>query len=189
MPEPKPQIICFLTPFQEDVSEYTGLISPEKNKTSLHTGKISTIVITNLDCDSWRTLTRVSDIVNKIGLSETNGSDMIVISHDDVIKWKHFPRYWPVVWGIHRSPVNSPHKGQWRGALMFSLILARINSWVNNGEAGDLRRLRSHCDVIVMFNIEMCFTVGSFALGLLLESNEGSNVCGPMTLYGVLHLC
>ena len=23
--------------------------------------------------------------------------------HDDVIKWKHFPRYWPFVRGIHRS--------------------------------------------------------------------------------------
>ena len=34
----------------------------------------------------------------------------IVSLHDDVIKWKHFPRYWPFVWGIHRSPVNSPHK-------------------------------------------------------------------------------
>ena len=33
-----------------------------------------------------------------------------------------------------------PHKGQWRGALMFSLICARINGWVNNREAGDLRR-------------------------------------------------
>ena len=32
--------------------------------------------------------------------------------HDDVIKWKHFPRYWSFVRGIHRSPVNSPHKGQ-----------------------------------------------------------------------------
>ena len=32
--------------------------------------------------------------------------------HDDVIKWKHFPRYWPFMWGIHRSLVNSPHKGQ-----------------------------------------------------------------------------
>ena len=32
--------------------------------------------------------------------------------HDDVIKWKHFPRYWSFVWGIHRSPVNSPHKSQ-----------------------------------------------------------------------------
>ena len=52
--------------------------------------------------------------------------------HDDVIKWKHFPRYWPFVRGIHRSPVNSPHKGQWRGALMFTLICARLNGWVNN---------------------------------------------------------
>ena len=47
-------------------------------------------------------------------------------------------------------PVNSPHKGQWRGALMFSLISAWINSWVNNREAGDLRRNRAHYDVIVM---------------------------------------
>ena len=44
--------------------------------------------------------------------------------HDDVIQWKHFPRYWPFVREIHRSPVNFPHKGQWRGALMFSLIYA-----------------------------------------------------------------
>ena len=70
--------------------------------------------------------------------------------HDDVIKWKHFPRYWPFVRGIHRSPVNSPHKGLWRGALMFILICARIKGWVNNREAGDLRRFRAHYDVIVM---------------------------------------
>ena len=70
--------------------------------------------------------------------------------HDDVIKWKHFPRYWPFVRGIHRSPVNSPYKGQWRGALMFSLICTWINRWVNNGEAGDLRRYRAHYDVIEM---------------------------------------
>ena len=44
--------------------------------------------------------------------------------HDDGIKWKHFRRYWPFVRGIHRSPVNSLHKGQWRGALMFSFICA-----------------------------------------------------------------
>ena len=50
-------------------------------------------------------------------------------NHDDVINWKHFARYWPFVRGIHRSPVNSPHKGQWRGALMFTLICARINDW------------------------------------------------------------
>ena len=72
--------------------------------------------------------------------------------HDDVIKWKHFPRYWPFVRGIHRSPVNFPHKGQWRGALVFSLncqLCVWINGWVNNREAGDLRRYRAHYDVIV----------------------------------------
>ena len=52
--------------------------------------------------------------------------------------------------GIHRSPVNSPHKGQWLGALMFSLICTRRNGWVNNGAAGDLRCHRAHYDVIVM---------------------------------------
>ena len=71
-------------------------------------------------------------------------------NHDDVIKWKHFPRYWSFVRGIHRSPVNSPHKGQWRGALMCSLISIWINSWVNNRKAGDLRRYRVHYDVIVL---------------------------------------
>ena len=71
-------------------------------------------------------------------------------SHDDVMKWKHFPRNWPFVREIHRSPVNFPHKGQWRGALMFSLIYAWINDWVNNREAGDLRRQHGHYDVIVM---------------------------------------
>ena len=72
----------------------------------------------------------------------------VVRYHGDVIKWKHVPRYWPFVRGIHRLPVNSPHKGQWRGALMFSLIYAWINDWINNREAGDLRRHRY--DVIVM---------------------------------------
>ena len=73
--------------------------------------------------------------------------------HDGVIKWKHFPRYWPLVRGIHLSPVNSPHKGQWRGALMFSLICAWINGWVNNLETGDLGRHHAHYDVTVMDGI------------------------------------
>ena len=70
--------------------------------------------------------------------------------HDDVIKWKHFPRYWPFVLGIRRSPVNSPHKGQWHGALMFSLICARINGWVNKCETGDWRCHCAHYDFTVM---------------------------------------
>ena len=54
-------------------------------------------------------------------------------------------------------PVNSLHKGQWRGALMFSLICAWINGWVNNCKAGDLKRYCAHYDVIVMsyLNTEM----------------------------------
>ena len=68
--------------------------------------------------------------------------------------WRHemktLPRYWPSVRGIHRSPVNSPHKGQWRGALMFSLICARTNGWANHRHAGDLRRHLIHNDVTVM---------------------------------------
>ena len=79
--------------------------------------------------------------------------DFVPIGHDDVIKWKHFPRYWPFVRGIHRSPVHSPLKGQWRGALMFSLICAWINGWVNNRDAGDLRWHRAHYNVIVMVSV------------------------------------
>ena len=79
--------------------------------------------------------------------------------HDDVIKWKHFPRYWPFARGIHRSPVNSPHKDQWRGALMFSLICVWINGWVNNSEAGDLRRYQAHYDVSVMRQSDLMFIV------------------------------
>ena len=66
--------------------------------------------------------------------------------HDDVIKWKYFQRYWPFLLGIHRSPVNSPHKGQWRGALMLSLIC----TWIKSFQVQDLRRYSAHYDVTVM---------------------------------------
>ena len=52
---------------------------------------------------------------------------------------------------IHRWPVNSPHKGQWRRAFMFSLICAWITGWINNSEAGVLRRHCGHYDVTVMW--------------------------------------
>ena len=79
--------------------------------------------------------------------------------------------------GIHRSPVNSPHKGQWRGALMFSLICTWINGWVNNREAGDLRRHRAHIGVIVMRqSIEV-------DLGFLLRVPSLNFVCSPVQLF------
>ena len=80
-------------------------------------------------------------------------------SHDDVIKWKHFPRYWPFVRGIHRPPTITMHNCgvtiivallSWRGALVFSLISASINDSVNEREAGDLRRHHAHYDVTKM---------------------------------------
>ena len=50
-----------------------------------------------------------------------------------------------------KSPVTGDlHKGQWRGALVFSMIFAWINGWVNNGEAGDLRQHRANYNVIVI---------------------------------------
>ena len=69
--------------------------------------------------------------------------------HDDVIIWKHFPRYWPFMRGIHRSPA---HKRQWRGALMLSLICARnkrlSKHWWGWWVETPLRSLWRHCNVI-----------------------------------------
>ena len=94
--------------------------------------------------------------------------------HDDVIKWKHLSRYWPFVRGIHRSPVNSTHKGQWRGALMFSLICG-LNKHLSKQSLGwwfetPSRPLWRHgndqpcCSVRANntenFNIPLCWTLG-----------------------------
>ena len=65
--------------------------------------------------------------------------------------WRHQMEIFSALLAI--SAVNSAHKGQWRRALMFSLICTRINGWVNTGEAGDLRHNRAHYDVIVMDEI------------------------------------
>ena len=71
-------------------------------------------------------------------------------THDDVIKWKHCPRCWSLVRGIHRSPVNSLYKGKWRWPFMFSLLCTWINGWVNNWDSSDLRRHRAHYDITAM---------------------------------------
>ena len=51
-----------------------------------------------------------------------------MIAHDDVIKWKIFPRYLSLVWDIHRSPVYFSHKGQWR---FDDFIDLRLNKWLS----------------------------------------------------------
>ena len=73
--------------------------------------------------------------------------------HDDVVKWKHFPRHWPFVRGIHRSPVNSPHKGLWRGALR--VFYLRLNKRLNKQWCGWWFETLScplwrHCNVWLM---------------------------------------
>ena len=65
--------------------------------------------------------------------------------HDDVIKWKHFSRYWPFVRGIRRSPVDSPHKGQWRGAWIFSLICRLSKQSISRWFETPSRSLWRHC--------------------------------------------
>ena len=88
-------------------------------------------------------------MINYTGIDEDLVSLIMNIFHCDIIKWQYFPRYWPFVCGIHQSPVNSHHKGQWCGAVMFSS--AWTNSWANNGDASDLRRHCTHYDATVMF--------------------------------------
>ena len=74
-------------------------------------------------------------------------------------------------------PGDFPHKGQWRGALVFSLICVWINVWVNNREAGYLRCYHAHYDIIVM-NLDLAIT-GSF---VWLESQR--NFCSSTSCFG-----
>ena len=77
--------------------------------------------------------------------------------HDEiVIKRKHFPSYWPFVRDIYWSPVNAPHKGQWHGALMFSLICTWTNDWANTQDTGDLRHHHAQYNVTVMISMLNC---------------------------------
>ena len=85
--------------------------------------------------------------------------------HDDVITWKHFPRNWRY----------------WRWALMFSLICARINGWENNREAGDLRRIRAHYDVIVMV-IDVTYTYGDQDSGEVMDAVINSLALGYVAM-------
>ena len=70
--------------------------------------------------------------------------------HDDVIKWKHFPRYWPFVRGIHRSGDFPAQRPVTRSFDVFFDLRPNIQYWVNNREVGDLRRHRCQYDVNIM---------------------------------------
>ena len=73
------------------------------------------------------------------------------VDHDDVIKWKHFPHNRPFVRKIHRSPVNSPHKGQWRGALVFwypCMHQELSKQWRRRWFVTPSRSFRRHCNAL-----------------------------------------
>ena len=76
----------------------------------------------------------------------------LYFARKSISRWRHQMETFSALLTVcaGNSPVNSPHKGQWLGALMFSFICAWINSWVNNREAGDFRRYRAHYNVTVM---------------------------------------
>ena len=98
--------------------------------------------------------------------------------HDDVIKWKHFPRYRSIERGIHRSPVNFPNKGQWRRALMFSLISVWTNGWLNTRNDGDLRRHPAHYDVTVFWwSVRMPLATQMLHTGFCYQWKWISKVC------------
>ena len=94
-------------------------------------------------CDHWFVLTLRS-------ISWREADAFCSISCNEVIKWKHFLRYWPFAWGIHRSPVNSHTKASDAELWCFRWSEPRINGWVNNRAVGDLRRHQTHYDFVVM---------------------------------------
>ena len=79
--------------------------------------------------------------------------------------------------GNHRWPVNSTHKGQWRGALVvLFFICGWINGWANNRETSDLWRRFNDTSrnwSAVSSNNDLspfrCQTIISSKIGLLLN--------------------
>ena len=106
-----------------------------------------------LDKESSKNNFRISQMICMIRLFGVGGGNR---DTQFTSWWRHqmetFSALLALCAGNSPVPVNSPHKGQWRGALMFSLICVWINGWVNNRGAGDLRRHRGHYDVMVMFH-------------------------------------
>ena len=72
-----------------------------------------------------------------------------------ISRWRHQMETFSALLALcaGNSPVNSPQKGQWRGALIFSLNCARTNGWVHNRDTGDLTRHCAHYIVTVMYPV------------------------------------
>ena len=106
----------------------------------------NSILLSELRCWYWSSIYQFKMMHFKLCLSSC-----------DIIKWKHFPRYWPFVRGTHRWPVKSPHKVTRSFGVFFDL---RLNKRLRKQSYGwwpdsPSRSLWRHCDdkVMVMFDI------------------------------------
>ena len=70
------------------------------------------------------------------------------------------------------SSGNSPHKGQWHGALMFSLISTWINSWVNDREAGDSRCHHAYDVIVIKANGTVTYISAPMILSIMSQSGR-----------------
>ena len=111
-----------------------------------------------------------------------------LLGHDDIIKWRHSLRYGPFVWEftghrwITRTKASDAELWFWSAPW--------ISGWVNNREAGDLRRHHAYYDVIVMQSnvsghihqahsviVPILFFYFSATRSLLLCSVSSNDVC------------
>ena len=119
--------------------------------------------------------------VLKCSVSAHKFNTAMLPSHDDVIKWKHFPRHWPFVREVHRSPVNFQHKGQWRGALMFYFDLRpnerlskQPRGWWFETLSSPLWRHRDVLKMEALFLPWFCFIYFEFKAKSLISSCESA---------------
>ena len=103
------------------------------------------------------------------------------LPHDDTIKWKHIPRYWPLCGEFtgHRwiPRIKASDAELW--CLFF--ICVWNNSWVNNGDADDLRCRRAHYGVTVMIKPHIILY---FVQGAMICSGEICSTTHLSTRHG-----
>ena len=114
------------------------------------------------------------------------------VVHDDVIKWKHFPRYWPFVRGIYRSPLISPHNRP--VARSFDVFFdLRLNKQLNKQSRGWWfetlsRSLWRHCNVSLEGMIDTCsnnsYISTTLRVSFMMTSSIGNTFCVTDPLWG-----
>ena len=115
---------------------------------------LSTIINQTHDFTHWDQDT-LADILQTIF---SNAFLWMKISvHDDVIKWKHFPCYWPFVWEIHRSPRTKAIDSELWCFRWSAPEQPVLSGWVSNRDGGDLTS--AYYDVTVMILVQIHWRV------------------------------